>query len=331
MILEIIYSNLLENIKIIKSFFVDKKIYAVVKSDAYNHGTKEVVPLMIQEGINDYCVSNINEAVELRKLSNDINILLLGRIYKKDVSLYIKNKITVSLSNMIDYELIYDNKLNYQLCINTGMNRYGVSTNESRVILKKKDNFLKGVYTHLGSSEARDKRYYKQCEKFKEVIDSFDISELDIHISSSSDSFDTDNKYNSVRIGMLFYNGVESKLNLLNTIHVGGTIIDIKHVEVNDYVGYYKTNRLRSDELIGVVNIGYEKGVLNCFNIKYVIINSKKYRVIGKICMNNMFVIVDKYVKTGDIVEIFGNYNSIRSISKTSNISAYEILLNLKK
>ncbi len=329
--LKIIYDNLLNNIETIRNYFIDRKIYAVVKSDAYNHGIKEVVSLMLNCSIYDYCVSNIKEAIELRKIDKNINILLLGRMYENDIVDYIDYNIIVSLSNIDDYRYIIENKLYYQLCVNTGMNRYGLSIYEAKAIISKNDNLLKGIYTHLGSADVKDKRYYRQCSLFRELVDNTDVSDIDIHISNSSDSLDISNDYNAIRIGMLFYNGIDNNLGLLNTVSIKGKIIDIKYVKSHDYVGYYKTKMLKSNKYIGIINVGYESGILNCFKIRYVVINNRLYKVVGKICMNNMFVIVDSYVKINDTVELIGNYNGINSISKLSGISAYEILLNLKK
>ncbi len=329
--LEILYKNLIQNIKVIRSHFLNKKIYAVVKSNAYNHGVNIVVPLMINEGINDYCVSNISEAIELRAHSDDINILLLGRVNIDHIKYYKDYNITISLSNIDDYKIILRNKLDYQMCVNTGMNRYGLSISESKVILDYHDCYLKGIYTHLGSSEVRDRRYRKQCKTFKELLCKYDTSNIDVHISNSSDTFSTDNDFDAIRIGMLFYNGVTTPLSLLNTMSVKGSIVNIIDVKANEYIGYYKTKKLRLNKRIGVVNIGYEKGILNSFGIRYIRINNKKYKVIGKICMNNMFVVLDDTVKIGEIVEVVGDLNNIKTIAKTANISSYEVLLNLKK
>lgn len=328
--LEIIYSNLLNNIKTIRNHFHDKKVYAVVKSNAYNHGLKEVIPMMIREGIKDYCVSSIEEAIELRCINENIKILLLGRLNKNDIELYKHNNIIVSLSNTNDYEFIHNYKLQYQLCVNTGMNRYGLSIEESKNILSNKSDLLVGIYTHLGSSDVRDKRYYRQNMIFRNLLNDYNLDELDIHISNSSDSLNEINSYNSVRIGMLFYNGIENNLKLLNTINISGIITEIRDVKVGEQVGYHKVKKLNNDKRIGIVNIGYETGILNIFNIKYVEINDKTYRVIGKLCMNNMFVILDESVNIGDMVNVIGKLNSIKSISKNTGISAYEILLNFK-
>ncbi len=329
--MEVIYENLTNNVEKVVNYHANKKIYAVVKSDAYNHGVKNVVPIMIKCGISNFCVNSISEVIELRKISKAINILLLGRISEDECKLYIDNDVTVSLSNKNDYKIIISNQLKYQLCVNTGMNRYGLTIDDAYSIIKNRDNLIKGVYSHLGSSDVRDKRYYKQSRLFRDLINKFELSNLDIHISNSCDSLNTENTYNSVRIGMLFYNGIENNLNLLNTVSIAGKIININLVNKNDYIGYYKVKKLNKSKLIGIVNIGYETGILNIYKIKYVIINGKKYKIVGKLCMNNMFIEVDYDIKIGDTVEVIGEFNNVNSISKISKISAYEILMNFKK
>ncbi len=329
--MEILYENVMLNIRRIKKQCQNRVIYAVVKSNAYNHGLKVIAPIMIKEGICNFCVTNIDEAIELRGLDARINILLLGRLYEDDIKSYVDNNIVVSLSKYEDYSIIKNNNLIYQLCVNTGMNRYGLTVDESDKILKNSDFNLRGVYSHLGSSNIRDARYYRQHKKFRKLLSKYDTTGLDIHISNSSDTLYSVVEYNSVRIGMLFYNGVKNNLGLYNTVRVEGKVLCIETVSKGEYIGYDRVFKSSRSCKIAIVNVGYEVGILNIFNIKHVLIKGKKYKVIGKICMNNMFVRVDDFIEENDIVSVIGDLNSILEISKKTGISAYEILLNLKK
>ena len=55
-----------------------KEIMAVVKADAYGHGDKEVVTLLSQLGVKYFAVSNIDEAIVIRNISDTAEILVLG-------------------------------------------------------------------------------------------------------------------------------------------------------------------------------------------------------------------------------------------------------------
>ena len=51
--------------------------WAVVKANAYGHGAVAVATA-IQDDVDGFCVSNIDEAIELRQAGIDKKILILG-------------------------------------------------------------------------------------------------------------------------------------------------------------------------------------------------------------------------------------------------------------
>lgn len=78
---EISLGQVVKNYKVYKESLGDgRKIIAVVKANAYGHGDAEVARVLEAEGINFFAVSNINEAVKLRKagIKSDILVLACG-------------------------------------------------------------------------------------------------------------------------------------------------------------------------------------------------------------------------------------------------------------
>ena len=67
---------------------------AVVKGNAYGHGSILVAKKLRELGVNDFAVANIDEGIELRKNNIDGNILILGFT---DIS---------RLNDVIKYDLI---------------------------------------------------------------------------------------------------------------------------------------------------------------------------------------------------------------------------------
>jgi len=62
------------------------KIAAVVKADAYGHGAREIAGTLLETGAFQLAVSSINEALELRPLYANIDILILGNITEDYIS-----------------------------------------------------------------------------------------------------------------------------------------------------------------------------------------------------------------------------------------------------
>ena len=77
---EISLPQLRKNVDIIRSLNSDKtEIMAVVKADAYGHGDEHIVRCLANDcGINYFAVSNLDEAIAVRKFAPRGEILILG-------------------------------------------------------------------------------------------------------------------------------------------------------------------------------------------------------------------------------------------------------------
>ena len=76
---EINLNDIEHNYRVIKNC-IDKrvKLCCVVKADAYGHGSKELAALYEKLGADFFAVSNLEEAIELRRSSITKPILILG-------------------------------------------------------------------------------------------------------------------------------------------------------------------------------------------------------------------------------------------------------------
>lgn len=75
--------------------------------------------------------------------------------------------------------------------------------------------------------------------------------------------------------------------------------------------------------------IGYADGIIRKNTGRYVYINNKKYKIVGNICMDMLFLEVDKNVKEYDKVEIIKDNNHIEEIAKYLDTIFYEVLTNI--
>ena len=64
--------------QIAQGLYSHQEIMAVVKANAYGHGDIEVSEALNKIGINSFAVSNIDEAIRIRKAKIDGQILVLG-------------------------------------------------------------------------------------------------------------------------------------------------------------------------------------------------------------------------------------------------------------
>ncbi|HEO4952624.1 TPA: alanine racemase, partial [Streptococcus agalactiae] len=74
----------------------DKKTFAVVKANAYGHGAVEVSKY-IESIVDGFCVSNLDEAIELRQAGIVKMILVLGVVMPEQVILAKNENITLTV------------------------------------------------------------------------------------------------------------------------------------------------------------------------------------------------------------------------------------------
>ena len=103
--------------------------WAVVKANAYGHGAVAVATA-IQNDVDGFCVSNIDEALELRQAGIDQRILILGVTEVASIDLAKKYNITLAVAGLEWIQQLLAEEpdlsgLNVHLKIDSGMGRIG--------------------------------------------------------------------------------------------------------------------------------------------------------------------------------------------------------------
>lgn len=205
------------NVKEIKKKYSDYKYYfGVVKNNAYGHGMR-VVQNLIRGGINYFAVSSLEEALLVRKYTQDIPVLVLEPVDVEFIDDVLNNKITITIESL-DYlkslnkiDLSYEVKIHLKL--DTGMNRLGIKTSKEvkeavKIISKNDKLFLEGIYTHFATTGVNDFYYDRQVEKFLHLTSEIDLASIPIVHLDRSLTFVTHEKLafaNGVRLGIAMF------------------------------------------------------------------------------------------------------------------------------
>lgn len=373
--IEINLDNIIKNVKTIIKKYPNYKYYiGMVKSNAYGHGMY-VINEMINNGINYLAVSNLEEALDIRRFNKDIPILCVEPIELDFIDVACKNNITITIHDIDYFKKLNSqikNKVKVHIKIDTGMNRLGIKDkdefNEIIKLIKKNDNiYLEGLFTHFATPGVNDKFYDNQISKFKYITSDIDLSKIDIVHLSSSFIMLAHPKIefaNGVRCGTILfgYDIAPKKLNnspknllrrirnsyLIKRYNISKTyenvnidlkpafkvktnVIQIKKIKKHEKVGYGILYEAKNDELIATLPIGYDDGIGINHENRYVLINDKKYKVVGEISMCMMNVLVDESVKVGDSVIIMGDSITLGMISRINNTSIHNTLVNIGK
>lgn len=327
--------NIKNNVNKIINKYNDYKYYiGVVKADTYGHNSSEVIKSIIDGGCNYLAVSSLDEALEIRK-DFSIPILCLGIIDTKYIDVCIENNIDITIPNINYFNEIKDKKVTCHIKIDTGMNRLGIKEkNEVNEIFNTTSNInIKGIYTHIYEA-SNSINTNKQIDKFKELTNDIDLNKIEmIHIAQSDTliNYPKIDFTNGCRLGIIMYGLTDTNLKLKSTIELVSEIIDIKKLKKDETVSYNGTYKATTNELIGIVSIGYADGVNRHLTGSYVYINNKQYKIIGNICMDMLMVKIDNTVNIHDKVYIYKDIDHIKYLSNYLDTIPYELICNISK
>ena len=331
--MEVYLDNIKYNVeKIINKYHDYEYYFAVVKASCYGLGL-EPIKKMLEAGCNYLSVATLEEALEIRKLYKDIDILTFGIVDLKYLDLCIENNITITISNIEYLEELIKLKptdVKVHLKLNTGMNRLGIKRQEevdyAYNLLLNSNIYLEGIYTHIydSSNYEHTTNQYKTFEFLTQNIDLNKIKIVHIDASTSLINYPKKEYCNGCRLGIIMYGLEDNSNNLLSTYKLKSKIIQINEIE-NESVGYSAKYKTDKKELIGVVPIGYADGFIRKNTGGFVYINNNRYEIVGNICMDMLFVRIDEKVKVGDEVELIKDNNHINEIAKHLDTISYEI------
>ena len=130
---EIDLNQIKNNYLIYKSYLLNnQQVMAVVKADAYGHGDVEVAHTLSDLGVENFAVSNIDEAEKIRKSGIKGQVLILGYTPEESIKRVFENDITQAVLSEEYADMLVKTGINVkcQFAIDTGMNRIGIDADD---------------------------------------------------------------------------------------------------------------------------------------------------------------------------------------------------------
>ena len=288
-------------------------------------------------------LKNFEKEKKLRFLENrKIKIMALNYIKPKKLEYAIENDVELTIFNfsqLSDYLKILEESfentvLKIHIKVNSGMNRLGFNESEILELIEKikkyeinsKNNKLEiiSIFSHISDAE-NQLETEKQVEKYENILKIFDKNNVKYqykHLQASPLLFKYGEKYNYdfARVGMALY-GMEPlsyDVGLFDVITVKSQIINIRNVKKNDKISYGSKGIVKRDSKIGIVSIGYAHGLqkqIENSQEAYVLVNGKKAKIVGEICMDMIFVDLTDIndVEINDEVVIVGSQRNVEN------------------
>lgn len=314
-----------ENIKQFK-LHVGKatEIWAVVKANAYGHGAISVSE-SIDDLVSGFCVSNLDEAIELRSHGVVKPILVLSGIVPEDIHIAVNLRISVTAPSLDWFSLVTQHlegvdvsHLKFHIKVDSGMGRIGVTTiAEANAIIALADKIgadFTGVFTHFATAdEVSQDKFLDQKQKFDTIVAGLTRRPTYVHSSNSAAGiWHKETVQDIERLGDVMY-GLNPSGRVLNmpypitpALSLVSELTHIKQIEKGDSVGYGAEFVADHPTLIGTIPIGYADGWTRNMAGFYVLVDGQKCPIVGRVSMDQITIALDKIYPIGTKVTLIG-------------------------
>src|ERR1700683_224694 len=342
---EISLKAILHNLRVIRrQVGANRKVLAVVKSNAYGLGAVPISKALQKAGSEWFGVTCANEGLELRDSGIRKPILVLTGFWPGEEKRLIQNHLTPTVTRVDDLRYLEraakslhtkssrksSSPVRFHLKINTGMNRLGISADEIQAFVAALADSphlqLEGTYTHFASAEDFTAEQTNQQEQlFRDCLarlGALGISPGIVHMANSGAICARPSTWvDMVRPGAILYGyhqsfdppqkreEVKGAMPLAPCLSLRARIISLREVPVGQAVGYAARFVTTRPSKIAVINAGYADGVVRArTNRGCALVRGLRVPLVGTISMDlTMLDVTDvPGVTLGDVVTIYG-------------------------
>ncbi|ANB84315.1 MULTISPECIES: alanine racemase [Bacillus] len=339
------------------------KIMAVVKANAYGHGSVEVARQALESGASELAVASVEEGIVLRRAGITAPILVLGFTALSCVKKSAVWNITLSAfqvswikkANRILEKEADSKRLSIHINVDTGMGRLGVRTEEDLLAVVKalkSSTYLSwdGIFTHFSTADEPDTELtmlqHEKFISFLRFLKNQDITLPTVHMCNTAAAiafpeFSAD----MIRLGIGLYGLYPSasikELNLVDltpALSLKARIAYVKAMVTEPRtVSYGATYIAEPGEIIATIPIGYADGYSRALsNRGFILHRGRRVPVAGRVTMDMIMVSLgENEGKQGEEVVIYGKQKgaeiSVDEIAEMLGTISYEVLSVLSR
>jgi alanine racemase len=310
-------------------------IIAVVKANAYGHGSERVALALEAAGATMLACADIEEGVVLRRGGVRVPILVFGALSVSDLDGLFEYGLTPTISTPGAARAVqaaaakHRRTLAYHLKIDTGMNRLGFRHDNLRrmlpEVLASANLRLAGVYTHFASADVPESPLFAaQRVRFEQALIAIeglaaahaavDWSQVRRHACNSAALLrDSRVWYDAVRPGLMLYGIVPpplaSTITLRPVMSLTSRVVAVKGLRPGEGVGYGWRFQADEPRTIAVIPAGYADGLdTRLCGRGHVLIRGRRVPIVGAVSMDMITVDVTGLddVEPGDEVVLLG-------------------------
>src|SRR5688500_3820129 len=316
------------NFRTIQEFVGGTRVIAVVKANAYGHGSARVALALEQAGATMLACADIEEGIVIRQAGVRVPVLVFGALSVSDLDGLFEFALTPTISTPGAARAVqaaaarHKATIGYHLKIDTGMNRLGFRHDNLRRtlpdLLASANLRLNAVYTHFATADdPASPLFTEQRERFERAIST--TAELGgkpiLRHAANSAAVLRDSRvwYDVVRPGLLLYGIVPpplaSTIPLQPVMSLTSRVVAVKGMRPGEGVGYGWRYQADAPRTIAVVPAGYADGLdTRLCGRGHVLIRGRRAPIVGAVSMDMITVDVTGAgdVQPGDEVVLLG-------------------------
>ena len=307
----------------------DSEIIAVVKADGYGHGAVRSALAALAGGATRLGVSDITEALALRRAGIDAPIVAWLHAPGADFAEAAARGIELGISSLEQLQQAAaaasaDRPVGVHLKIETGLSRNGIAPEDYRVVFAEAARLERigrvrviALFSHLSNASVEDDR--AALHAFEEgvgIAATLGLAPPLRHLAATHAAIDLpESRLGCVRIGIGLYglspfaDRTSADLGLRPAMTLRGAVAAVRRVPAGKGVSYGYDYRAERDTTLALVPLGYADGVpRQASGAGPVSIGGRRFTVAGRIAMDQFVVDVgDAPVAVGDEVVLFGD------------------------
>ncbi|MBW9111689.1 alanine racemase [Microbacterium trichothecenolyticum] len=305
------------------------EIIAVVKADGYGHGAVRSALAALAGGASRLGVSDITEALALRRAGIDAPIVAWLHAPGADFAEAAALGIELGISSLEQLQKAAaaasaDRPVGVHLKLETGLSRNGIAPADYRVVFAEAARLERigrvrviALFSHLSNASTQDDRAaLRAFEDAVAVAASLGLAPPLRHIAATHAAIDLpEARLGCVRIGIGIYglspfdDRTSADLGLRPAMTLRGSVAAVRRVPAGTGVSYGYDYRAERDTTLALVPLGYADGVpRQASGAGPVVIGGRRFAVAGRIAMDQFVVDVgDAPVAVGDAAVLFGD------------------------
>ncbi len=330
-------------------------ILAVVKANAYGHGSVAIAKEAARLGAAGVGVADVAEAIPLRDAGYEGDILCLGASSEQAFLESIQSNLILTihskegLARFTAFTKKHRRKIRVHVKVDTGMHRLGLDPGDwekiAGMLQSSQGVQVEGIFTHLLEADDPDPALTQlQLKRFQLAVGLFEKAlnrKLIRHAANSGGILGYSNaQFDWVRPGIALYGYPPAHLvrkgeDFAPFLEWRAPILQVKSIASGDFVSYNRSFRARKRMTIATLAAGYGDGFRRGYAKVGIGFRGKRCEIVGNVCMDLMMMNVSAFerVRPGEEAILLGTpltgAPDARELAEAERTIPYEVLTGI--